>query len=560
MDDGIKRRALPWIGLSCILVIYLVSVFRFNPLDLFGATHDDSLFFSSAKAIASHQGYILPSVPGGPIATKYPILYPWILSWVWRWNPSFPSNLTDAVALTATFGVIFLAATFVFLRRLEGIGDFAALLLTFLIALHPVVLYYSASVLSDVPFAALALLAMLTADRAMERDATGARTAGCAFLTGLSILMRAFGVPVAAGILAAAVARRAWRQIAIFCGVLVPFGSAVVWRWIFAPPAVPLGSDGVPRGPGFVGAWIYYTSYQGFWKLSVPDAHILWAMLKNNAILILRSPSDYFLAPLLARGTMAGSALMLLVTAGIFAGVVRQSQERGWKPIHWVFPFYAALTLVWNYPKTDRFFFLFLPLFAGGLWFEAKHFLALSFRTISKSHPRSQRTLAGILAFVVGAIICGLALNYADGARRVMAETAGKRSILLPEKREAYEWLSCCTSRDDVVIAYEDASLYLYSGRQSMRPVVFPTSGLFEPVYIQESLAHITDVAHVIGARYWLIADDDFDMEWNTATFPGRMREMELEEKLPVVFQSLKGHVRIYKIGCDALSKAQPCP
>jgi len=560
MDNGIKRRALPWIGLSCILVIYLVSVFRFNPLDLFGTTHDDSLYFSSAKAIASHQGYILPSVPGGPIATKYPILYPWILSWVWRWNPSFPSNLTDAVALTATFGVIFLAATFLFLRRLEGIGDSAALLLTFLIALHPVVLYYSASVLSDVLFAALALLAMLTADRAMEPDATGARTAGCAFLTGLSILMRAFGVPVAAGILAAAVARRAWRQIAIFCGVLVPFGSAVVWRWIFAPPAVPLGSDGVPRGPGFVGAWIYYTSYQGFWKLSVPDAHILWAMLKNNAILILRSPSDYFLAPLLARGTIAGAALMLLVTAGIFAGVVRQSQERGWKPIHWVFPFYAALTLVWNYPNTGRFFFLFLPLFAGGLWFEAKHFLALSFRTITRSHPRSQRTLAGILAFVVGAIICGLALNYADGARRVMAETAGKRSILLPEKREAYEWLSCCTSRADVVIAYEDASLYLYSGRQSMRPVVFPTSGLFDPAYIQESLAHITDVAHVIGARYWLIADDDFGMEWDTATFPGRMREMELEQKLPVVFQSRNGHVRIYKIGCDALSKAQPCP
>src|SRR5271169_3028901 len=100
MDSGIKRRALPWIGLSVILVTYVVTVIRLNPLDLFGIKQDDSLYFTSAEALANHRGYILPSVPGGPIATKYPILYPWILSWVWRWNPSFPANLNDAVALT----------------------------------------------------------------------------------------------------------------------------------------------------------------------------------------------------------------------------------------------------------------------------------------------------------------------------------------------------------------------------------------------------------------------------------------------------------------------------
>ncbi|HSS98384.1 MAG TPA: hypothetical protein VLK33_15200, partial [Terriglobales bacterium] len=146
MEDGIKKRALPWIGLSLILAMYIISVFRFNPLDLFGSTQDDSIYFSSAKAIANQQGYILPSVPGGPVATKYPILYPWVLSWVWRWNPSFPSNLTGAVAITAAFGVLFIVSCFVFLRRLEGIGDSAALLLTFFTALNPMVQHYSASV------------------------------------------------------------------------------------------------------------------------------------------------------------------------------------------------------------------------------------------------------------------------------------------------------------------------------------------------------------------------------------------------------------------------------
>ena len=560
MEDGIKKRALPWIGLSLILAMYIISVFRFNPLDLFGSTQDDSIYFSSAKAIANQQGYILPSVPGGPVATKYPILYPWVLSWVWRWNPSFPSNLTGAVAITAAFGVLFIVSCFVFLRRLEGIGDSAALLLTFFTALHPMVLHYSASVLSDVPFAALAFTAMLAADQAMQPSAPRARTAGCAFLTGLSILMRAFGIPVAAGILAAAVARRAWRQIIVFCGVLAPFGAASVWRWVFTRSAISPGSSGALTKAGFVSEWTYYTSYQGFWKISVPNGHILWEMLKNNAFFVVHTPSDYFLTPLLTRPTIWSLSLEFLVTVGIFSGILRLSRNREWKTIEWVFPFYVALMLLWNYPNTARFAFLFVPLFAAGLWFEARHFLALAYTTIAKNTARTEKVLAGILACAVLALIGALAVNYVKGARRVTVEIASIRSDLLTDKREAYQWLSCCTSHDDVVIAYEDASLYLYSDRQSMRPVVFPTSVLFDRAYIEESLAHMTDVAHVIGARYWLISDDDFDLEWDTAASMGRAREKEFEKTLPVVFQSRKGHVRIYKIGCDARSNCQPCP
>lgn len=560
MEAGFKKRALPWIGLSLILVMYLLSVLRLNPLDLFGSTEDDSIYFSSAKAIANQQGYIMPSVPGGPVATKYPILYPWVLSWIWRWNPSFPSNLSGAVELTAAFGVLFLVSSFVFLRRLEGIADSAALLLTFFTALHPVVLHYSASVLSDVPFAALAFTAMVAADRAMQPNAAGAKSAGCAILTGLSILMRAFGVPVAAGILAAGVARRAWRQIAIFCAVLAPFGAASVWRWIFTPSTISRGSDGLLTKPGFVSEWTYYTSYQGFWKLSVPNAHILLEMLRNNAFFILHMPSDYFLAPLLTRPAIWSLALEFLVTIGIFSGILRLSRNREWKTIEWVFPFYVALILVWNYPNTARFAFLFVPLFAAGLWFEARHFLALAYTTITKNQARSEKALAGILTCGVLALIGALAVNYAKGARRVTVEIASIRSDLLTEKREAYQWLSCCTSHEDVVIAYEDASLYLYSDRQSMRPVVFPTSVLFDRSYIEESLAHITDVAHVIGARYWLISDDDFDLEWDTAADMGRAREREFEQALPVVFKSREGHIRIYKIGCDIRSNFQPCP
>jgi len=118
----------------------------------------------------------------------------------------------------------------------------------------------------------------------------------------------------------------------------------------------------------------------------------------------------------------------------------------------------------------------------------------------------------------------------------------------------------CCTAREDRVLAYEDASLFLYTSRQGMRPVVFPTSVKFDGAYTMEALSQMTDVARAIGARYWLIADDDFSMESDPATGLGRAREVELTRNLPVAFQSHGGHIRIYTIGCDVPSDAGQCP
>ena len=89
-----------WLGLAGIAILYLAAIVRLHPANFFGVTQDDTIYFSSARALTAGSGYVLPSVPGTPPATKYPILYPWILSWVWRWNPSFPANLRDALGIT----------------------------------------------------------------------------------------------------------------------------------------------------------------------------------------------------------------------------------------------------------------------------------------------------------------------------------------------------------------------------------------------------------------------------------------------------------------------------
>src|SRR5258707_783863 len=124
---NLSARILPWIVLACILAVYVICIAFLHPTNFFGLTEDDSIYFSSAREIAQGHGYILPHIPGTPAATKYPILYPWILSWVWRVNPNFPANLSWAVAIDVFFGILFLIFSFVFLRGLKGVGDRAAL-------------------------------------------------------------------------------------------------------------------------------------------------------------------------------------------------------------------------------------------------------------------------------------------------------------------------------------------------------------------------------------------------------------------------------------------------
>jgi hypothetical protein len=546
------RRVLPWLEFVCIALIYVVAILRLGPTNYFGMSEDDSIYLSSAKALSEGKGYILPSVPGAPPATKYPILYPWLLSWVWRWNPSFPANLADAVAVTLSFGLGYLSLTFLFLRRFKGIGEAEALFLTAFCALHPIVLLYSSSILSDIPFAAVTLGAMLIADGAIRREGNSVAAAYGGVLVGLSILLRIFGIPVAAGILVAGVARRAWRQLFIFCGCVAPFFAVLAWRIVFpavvTPPAI---SKAGASSLGWTLTWAYYTSYLSVWQIGFRTRHIFWTMLGNNALsVLLRGPANYFLFPGLIQDTLGGRVLVVLTTAAIVAGVVKQAHHYGWKPIHYALPFYLAAIVFWPYPITDRFLLPFLPLFAAGLWLEGKHILKMIVATLSSRGALADKLIAVTIALLIAAFSCAVAWNYMGGSRKLIKEEARNRASLIPAKRSAYEWLLRSTSPDARVIAYEDASVYLYAGRSSMRPVAFTPAALHDPELLEEIVAHMGDVPEAIGAQFWMISDDDFGLEWPQATSDARDYEVRLRNALPEVFRSEDGRVGIYSLDC----------
>jgi len=117
---------------------------------------------------------------------------------------------------------------------------------------------------------------------------------------------------------------------------------------------------------------------------------------------------------------------------------------------------------------------------------------------------------------------------------------------MVSERLAAYQWLRANARPHERVISYEDGALYLYSGLQGMRPMIFSTAALFlqDEAILARDLERLGDVAQRIDAEYWLVAADDFSNE--TATEQIRSATAQLLADTPVVFES--GEARIHDL------------
>ena len=115
--------------------------------------HDDCLYFVSAKSMADGGGYRIASLPGEPPQTKYPPLYPLVLSLAWRLVPEFPANLTPAVWISW----LALPAMLFLLGRLYprmGFDGWKGAALLGLLAANPFTITFSGTLLSELLFVA----------------------------------------------------------------------------------------------------------------------------------------------------------------------------------------------------------------------------------------------------------------------------------------------------------------------------------------------------------------------------------------------------------------------
>ena len=101
--------------------------------------------------------------------------------------------------------------------------------------------------------------------------------------------------------------------------------------------------------------------------------------------------------------------------------------------------------------------------------------------------------------------------------------------------------------------------MYLYTGRQGIRPIVFlPANGYMSDTKSEEQdLAHIADAPRHIGARYWLTTSDDYDTEVDKERIEARMAE--IKTVLPLLYKSRENTAQVYDASCLVEGKDPRC-
>jgi hypothetical protein len=546
MVDGIalpRRRAIR-LGLITVCLTYLGLVLSLHPARFFGFLQDDTIYFSSAKALAQGQGYVLPSVPGTPRATKYPILLPWLQSWIWKFDSNFPQNVRYAIGLNLCFGMLYIFLAYRFILQMKYFSDVETLILAAFCAFHPVVLFFSANVMSDLPFAALVLASLLAAERALSQTDRLWFYAVAGALAGVTGLMRLAGMPIFLGILLSFVIRRAWRGAALFVAGFVP-ALFVLYKISMAGPSVPPVPFS-PALPGWTQTWLYYTSYVGFRKLESHSVSNALELGFNQFLYLLFQIPEYFVSPLSRQNIVFWLFSSIFILGLMFRSIRKSVVTSDLPPTAMAFVIYALTLLLWDYPAWDRFLLPFLPLFSAMLWKEMRQ-LGRRAYTDRRAPKSSSRFL---LSASVGLVVVGMAAtvtwNFLISGPQSVSHFSAMRGYSLEERLEAYSWIRQNVPAESVVMASEDALLYLYTDRQSLSLTSIPVADVYDSDRLRRDLDHLADPAIALRASYWLTFDDEAQRELNAVRSELAAHRREWESKLSPVFRSSRGTVRIY--------------
>ena len=187
-----------------------------------GIYHDDSIYLITARTLAEGRGYWIESIPEPMAQTKYPILFPALLAIVWKLAPDFPSNVIYFKLVPLLAALVWLALSYVLLRRQSGSPVLAATAVA-LTAASPAVVFLSTAVLSETLFAALATASILM----FTRQSTSALMVSAVFAAAAYHTRTIGFCLILAGIFALA-GQKHWRRAALFAIV----SSALALPWI----------------------------------------------------------------------------------------------------------------------------------------------------------------------------------------------------------------------------------------------------------------------------------------------------------------------------------------
>jgi len=503
--------------LLAITSAWLLAAFLLRDGRAVGLFHDDGIYIAAGRSLAEGNGYRIPSLPGAPWQTKYPVLFPALLALVWKVWPTFPENALAFQALIALFGAGLIPLTYLVARRLLRLEEGPALAVSGLLAASPWLLGLTRWVLTELPYAAVSFAALLLCERNLARDRRS--EFGPAFAAGLAVamacLLKTQGVALAAGVLLLLLIQRRFRELGGFLAGFAPLPLlGLAWQLSHA------GQDGSPLLD-------YYLSYRSS-MLDVGDsgAPLEAATASLPAIYVpvhnLERSLSHF-ARIFALPEALPSILRPALAGALLAAGLTLAWRRGARLTVLYFLFFLASTLLMPWEPL-RYLVPLLPLglACAALAFEAAAGeIARRNRATQESARRRlrfARTLAlGIWVAAFGIDFGREALTYRPAA------VADYFQWSAPGRdwrgfEETIAWLRAHTGADDIVASPLDPFYYLHTGRRGLRYWLHNPQTYFYPEHAEPQLGSVAEIApelRRLGVR-WLIREpalQDFYVE-----------------------------------------------
>jgi hypothetical protein len=428
-----------------------------------GGYHDDAIYVSTGEALATGQGYRLIDVPGEPLQTKYPWIYPAILSVVWYVWPSFPANVVLMQVMTLGFGAATVAVAYLYLVRFGYCTRKTAAGAALICATAPYFLYVATLTMAEMPFALLSLLALWGVEGFLLQPKLTRRrqfVLGC--VLSLPFLCRTIGATViVAGLVVLLQNRRPLRWYAV--GALCAVAPWILWS------ATGCGIWDQNPVDG------YYTDYFGCW--SSTGLSMAGRVVSQNAQMVAHGSAMMSLEGVAA---LAGHCLginvagTMLMVVGLATWLVLLSDLSKFRALPWMLAAYLAAMLVWSWPPY-RFLVPILP-------FLAAYVLSACSRLLKRGGESVARRL--VRSIGVGAIVAanaGLLVSHAVqiGDSKYPLPKSGMTPVAWSSYKAAFAWLRDNSRPEDVIAAGFDSMFALYTDRSAVRPYVYSPGRLF---------------------------------------------------------------------------------
>jgi hypothetical protein len=477
--SGCRAGFQKFVVVLLLLIPSAVYLWHFSDVPHFGFFQDDGLYYVSAKSLADGGGYRIESLPGEPAQTRYPPLYPLLLSVAWRIDPQFPRNLPIAawISWLALPAILFLSAAY--FPKL-GVSGWRAWLLLCLLAINPYVIFYSSQLMTELPFLALILLTMLLVERAQaggrgvkrsRNSAPGesvvrdflrsvvdakagtalAVTAGA--VAGLAYLTRSAGIAMLPAAIVYFALRGKWRRGLWFTAAMAPFIAGwMLWA-------------GLHQAHSADSALMHYTDYLGYEIYTLKHVSVPVLLWKNIDSLL------WGLGMLIQPKFVNSQVLKILASAmgvAMISGVVRMVR-RGHGVLYALFAAGSVLMfVVFYYPPDERYALPLLPLALAGLLAEMQHLAGL-LRAGLRHRDRSQRIVAGALAPAAAVVLVGSVALEILIAFVGLPDASRAQRLANANRMAAYHWIAAnLPANADLLTGRDDPILFLYTGRHAI--------------------------------------------------------------------------------------------